>query len=75
MGSAIKATKIRTRKSEKLAYDSMRCKFEYWKMRQRFADLCEYYVSIMTKYLSQPEIDFVQGRISTNIFMYNYFNL
>jgi hypothetical protein len=28
----------------------------------------------MTKYLTQPEIDFLQGRISASVFMRNYFN-
>jgi len=28
----------------------------------------------MTKGLSQPEIDFLQGRVSANVFMRNYFN-
>ena len=61
-------------KSEKLTYNSIHCKLKRRKMRLKFADLREYYASVMTKYLSQPEIDFVQGRISTSIFMRNYFN-
>jgi len=40
----------------------------------RFGDIREYWASIMTKHLSQPEIDFLQGRISTSVFMRNYFN-
>ena len=28
----------------------------------------------MTKYLSQPEIDFLQGSVSGSVFMRNYFN-
>jgi len=61
-------------RSQKMTYNSIHCKLKRRKMRLRFADLREYYASIMTKYLSQPEIDFVQGRISTSIFMRNYFN-
>jgi hypothetical protein len=39
----------------------------------RFGDIREYYATYMTKYLSQPEIDFLQGRVSANVFMRNYF--
>ena len=28
----------------------------------------------MTRYLSQPEIDFLQGRVNSNTFMQHYFN-
>ena len=40
----------------------------------RFGDLREYWATYMTKYLKQPEIDFLQGRVSTSVFMRNYFN-
>ena len=40
----------------------------------RFSDIREAHASFMTKYLKQPEIDFIHGRITTNIFMANYFN-
>jgi len=40
----------------------------------RFSDIREAHASFMTKYLKQPEIDFIHGRVSTNIFMSNYFN-
>jgi len=40
----------------------------------RFNDLRELWGSYMTKHLSQPEIDFLQGRTSTSVFMKNYFN-
>lgn len=40
----------------------------------RFGDVREYWASYMTKHLRQPEIDFCQGRISTSVFMRNYFN-
>jgi len=42
--------------------------------KARFSDLREAWASIMTKHLSQPEIDFIQGRVGTNVFMQNYFN-
>jgi intergrase/recombinase len=40
----------------------------------RFGDIREAHASFITKYLKQPEIDFLHGRVSTNIFMSNYFN-
>jgi len=40
----------------------------------RFADIRETHASFMTKYLKQPEIDFLHGRVSANVFMSNYFN-
>ena len=42
--------------------------------RSRFSDIREYYATYMTKHLTQPEIDFLQGRVSANVFMRNYFN-
>ncbi|MEM2914564.1 MAG: hypothetical protein QXH91_04085 [Candidatus Bathyarchaeia archaeon] len=44
------------------------------KIGLRFGDLREAWASIMTKYLSQPEIDFLQGRVGLSTFMQNYFN-
>jgi intergrase/recombinase len=44
------------------------------KLRSRFGDIREYYATYMTRYLKQPEIDFLQGRVSANVFMRNYFN-
>jgi hypothetical protein len=41
----------------------------------RFSDLREAHASILTKYLSQPEIDFLHGRVGTTVFMQNYFNI
>jgi hypothetical protein len=40
----------------------------------RFADIREFHGSFITKYLRQPEIDFLHGRTSTSVFMKNYFN-
>jgi intergrase/recombinase len=40
----------------------------------RFSDIREAHASILTKYLSQPEIDFLHGRVGTSVFMQNYFN-
>jgi len=44
------------------------------KLKLRFGDIREFHASILTKHLRQPEIDFIHGRISTNVFMRNYFN-
>jgi intergrase/recombinase len=40
----------------------------------RFSDIREYWATAMTRFLSQPEIDFLQGRVSSNTFMQHYFN-
>jgi len=40
----------------------------------RFPEVRQYFATYMTKHLTQPEIDFLQGRVSTNVFMRNYFN-
>jgi intergrase/recombinase len=40
----------------------------------RFADIREAHASVLTRHLSQPEIDFLHGRVSANVFMQNYFN-
>jgi len=43
-------------------------------MRCRFGDIKEAHGSVMTKYLSRSEIDFLHGRIGTSVFMQHYFN-
>ena len=40
----------------------------------RFSDLRELFASCSVKHLRLPEIDFLQGRVSTSVFMQNYFN-
>jgi len=44
------------------------------RLGSRFGDVREYYATFMTRHLSQPEIDFLQGRVSGSVFMRNYFN-
>ena len=44
------------------------------RIRERFGDVREFYASFMLKFLKQPEIDFLQGRVSSSVFMRNYFN-
>jgi hypothetical protein len=43
-------------------------------IQSRFGDIREANGTFLTKYLQQPEIDFLQGRVATNVFMRNYFN-
>jgi len=43
-------------------------------LKMRFHDVRKAHATLLTKYLRQPEIDFLHGRVSTNIFMANYFN-
>ncbi|MBS7637047.1 hypothetical protein KEJ37_06950, partial [Candidatus Bathyarchaeota archaeon] len=45
-----------------------------YKLKSRFSDMREFWATFMTKWLSQSEIDFLQGRISGSVFMRNYFN-
>jgi intergrase/recombinase len=40
----------------------------------RFSDVREAQGTFLTKYLKDAEIDFLQGRVATTVFMKNYFN-
>ncbi len=42
--------------------------------KSRFSDIREAHATFMTKYLRPSEIDFLHGRVSSSIFMRNYFN-
>jgi intergrase/recombinase len=44
------------------------------KLKLCFSDLRELWASRAVRHLSQPEIDFLQGRVSASVFMQNYFN-
>lgn len=46
----------------------------FWRGRQRFSNVRELHATLVIKYLRQPEIDFIRGRVSTSVFMRNYFN-
>jgi len=61
-------------KDSPLTKDMIIKRIQRLRLKQRFADLREFYASYSTKCLRQPEIDFVQGRISATVFMRNYFN-
>jgi len=41
---------------------------------RKFSDIREAHATFMTKYLRPSEIDFLHGRVSSSIFMRNYFN-
>ena len=43
-------------------------------LKLRFSDIREAHGTFMTKYLKESEINFIHGRVTTNIFMANYFN-
>jgi hypothetical protein len=60
---------------EPLHYDKVQRVAEYRMKKLRFGDIRELHGSILTKYLRQPEIDFLHGRVSANVFMINYFNV
>lgn len=61
-------------KGSPLTKDMIIKRIQRLRLKQRFADLREFYASYSTKYLRQPEIDFIQGRVSASVFMRNYFN-
>ena len=61
-------------KSEELTHYAVKMRLQRKGIPLRFGDVREYWASKMTKYLSQPEIDFLQGRVSASVFMTNYFN-
>jgi len=44
-------------------------------LKLRFSDLREVHGSILTRYLSESEINFLHGRIGASVFMQNYFNI
>jgi intergrase/recombinase len=47
-----------------------------WRVgKLKFADIRELHNTMLNKHLTQPEIDFLAGRVSTNVFMTNYFNI
>lgn len=54
--------------------DAIQARVKKAGLKLRFSDIREAHASFMTKYLKQPEIDFIHGRVTTNIFMANYFN-
>jgi len=64
----------RVAESEKLTDSIINKLLQRRGIKLRFADIREYWASVMTRHLSVSEIDFLQGRVSSNVFMTNYFN-
>jgi intergrase/recombinase len=62
------------RESQKLTKSMIYCKLKRQGFNMRFSDIREYYATFMTKVLNPAEIDFLQGRVNTTVFMKNYFN-
>ena len=61
-------------KNKPLDWSKVRKKIEWRVGKLKFADLREYHAIFMAKFLSRAEIDFLHGRVSTTVFMANYFN-
>jgi hypothetical protein len=58
----------------KPTFDTIMRRMRRRSLKQCFSDLREVWASKSVRTLSQPEIDFLQGRISASVFMRNYFN-
>ncbi len=58
----------------RITRDIIYCKLKRRKLRILFSEIREYYASMMTKYLREPEINLLQGRVSNSVFMQHYFN-
>ena len=59
--------------SNKLTIPTINKLLQRRQIPHKFCDIREYWATKMTKYLSQSEIDFLQGRVGS-IFMKHYFN-
>ena len=44
------------------------------RFKLRFGEIRELHGTMLTRHLSREEIDFIHGRVSTSVFMRNYFN-
>ena len=64
----------RITESEKLTRFQIESRIKRNGFSSRFGDIRQFWATFMTKHLTQPEIDFLQGRVSANVFMRNYFN-
>jgi hypothetical protein len=60
--------------SDRLKMNALTCRVRKKGMKQRFGDIREFQGSLLTRTHTQPEIDFLHGRVSTGVFMTNYFN-
>lgn len=57
-----------------LTMDAIRKRVQKNHLPLKFGDIRETHGTYLTKYLKEPEIDFLHGRVTTNVFMRNYFN-
>jgi len=64
----------RITEQKQLTTNILRLRIKRRGRKMRFSDVRELHGTVLTRYLSQPEIDFIHGRVSTNVFMKNYFN-
>lgn len=54
--------------------DSIKKQIQKSKLPLRFSDIREAHATFMTKFLKPSEIDFLHGRVTSSVFMANYFN-
>jgi len=59
---------------EPLTKNIVQTRIKREKLRLAFGDIREAQGTLMTRYLRESEINFLQGRISSSVFMSNYFN-
>jgi len=64
----------RISKKQKLTIYQIRNSIKRKGFGLRFGEVRDYFATHMTKFLTQSEIDFLQGRVSASVFMRNYFN-
>ena len=57
-----------------LTVEQIQSRIKRQPIKSRFSDIREAHATFMTKYLRPSEIDFLHGRVSSSIFMRNYFN-
>jgi len=60
--------------NEQLSIYSIQTKLKRQIGRLRFGDIREIHGTLLTKFLSESEINFLHGRVSSSVFMRNYFN-
>lgn len=61
-------------KQKRLTKPQITKRIQRAQLKLRFGDIREFQGTLLTKYLKQEEIDFIHGRVSSNVFMRNYFN-
>ena len=61
-------------KNPKVSEGMIHKRIERSNLKLRFGDVREAHATFLTKHLKRVEIDFLHGRVSTNVFMRNYFN-